>query len=598
MFERQLRPRTRIALLAGAALLLTGVALVLARPPAPAPEHHAILERIASHSDFHWDMDVSRNGTHAAYAHGYGVPGLHVIELATGAVTRVPTRRAMPRKPALSPDGRYVAFQSYGGGAALRELYLYDRVSERETVLAALDAHESYVNDPTFSPDGALLAYTRTWPQDDRWQSQLRLVELASGRDRVLYAGPARAPSFSPDGARLAFLDGANLMLTTPAGDEPRQLAAIEGSPAPSVGYPDAPVWSPDGSALAYAVEHDDCHRIHLVDAHTGATRELEAGCAIRPSWIEGGRSIAFVGLGSSTRTLHKVAVEGGPVQALGFDDGLVYQHEPAATGELVVLGMPSWSPRALWRVATEPGVQPTLIRSSLEPPLPMKWISRPRSTTVGSAGDLEIPLQIFPRTCGDGPGPAILWIHGGPNEDVAPRWYQEIQYLAALGVTVVAVNYRGSTGNGRAFRELGHDRFGQIADIAAALRYTRALDEVDGERVGVFLVSSAAYVTYQAAQADGALAALVDWVGSPNPWLGEAPPNLARLPEMLWISGTEDRITHSRRSALAGLPDASSIEHVEVAAGHAVLNLPARQASLTALRRYLARTLEPRCAD
>jgi dipeptidyl aminopeptidase/acylaminoacyl peptidase len=563
-----------------------------ARATSPAQKARA---RIAAHSDFHWNMSVAAGGRHVAYANGYGEPGLFVASLdgALPVIERIPADVAMPRDPALSPDGRMVAFQSFGDEDSLQTLHLHDRRTGRTEKVVDRDARGSLVNDPAWSRDGRFLAYTRSWP-DARgvWRTELHVIAVADRGDRRLLEGPARAPAWSPDGARLAFLSGPDLMVTDPHGSEVAPLARFGSArPAPSLASPDPPAWSPDGTTIAHAVEEDRCHRIYLVDL-SGRRRLLADECAMRPVWFPSGDRIAYLRLSGSSRTLWSRSTDGGEARRLGFADGMVYDHGFDADGAVILLGMPGDHPRALWRAAPGGGA-PSLLVSSMRPALAPRWVSRPVSTEVASTGGVRVPLQIFPRLCGEARGPALIWLHGGPREDVAPRWYQEIQYAAAMGMTVVAVNYRGSTGNGKAYRELEGDRVGQLADVVAALEHVRSRADVDPEQVYLFLISWAAALGYPVVREHPeAFAGVVDWLGSPGAIddLVERP-GLPRLPPMLWVSGTRDPITEHRRTLAARARRAGAeIEEVEIDADHAVLPGEARAAALGRLEAFLRR--------
>ncbi len=116
-------------------------------------------------------------------------------------------------------------------------------------------ANAVLVSDAQVSPDGRLVAYTRTETDlaNDAYRAAIWLVTDA-GRDQVqLTRGPGRdwAPRWSPDGRWLAFLsdrDGrkAQLYLLPVAGGEPQRLTALPGGAGPAV-------WSPDSSRLAFS---------------------------------------------------------------------------------------------------------------------------------------------------------------------------------------------------------------------------------------------------------------------------------------------------------------------------------------------------------
>ena len=87
----------------------------------------------------------------------------------------------------------------------------------------------------------------------------------------------------------------------------------------------------------------------------------------------------------------------------------------------------------------------------------------------------------------GTGPHPLIVYPHGGPI-GVADRLHfdSELQFLASLGYAVLQVNFRGSEGYGRAFREAGKRNFGRLIedDIDLALQAVLKTEPVDGERM------------------------------------------------------------------------------------------------------------------
>ncbi len=109
--------------------------------------------------------------------------------------------------------------------------------------------------DPQISPDGKTIAYVRQSADimTDRMRSTIWLVDVASGQQRPLLAGPASytSPVWSPDGSRLAYVaaDGSNPQLYV------RWMASSES--ARITGLPNSPnslVWSPDGRRIAYAM--------------------------------------------------------------------------------------------------------------------------------------------------------------------------------------------------------------------------------------------------------------------------------------------------------------------------------------------------------
>ena len=83
---------------------------------------------------------------------------------------------------------------------------------------------------------------------------------------------------------------------------------------------------------------------------------------------------------------------------------------------------------------------------------------------------------------------PYIVWVHGGPTSQVVPRLDLEKAYFTSRGIGIIDVNYGGSSGYGRAYRERLRGQWG-IVDVADAMTAALALaesGEADGKRLGI----------------------------------------------------------------------------------------------------------------
>src|SRR6202034_1023866 len=83
---------------------------------------------------------------------------------------------------------------------------------------------------------------------------------------------------------------------------------------------------------------------------------------------------------------------------------------------------------------------------------------------------------------------PLVVISHGGPTSRALPIVSLRIQYLTSRGFGVVDVNYRGSTGFGRAYRERLYGQWGivDVEDCEAAARYLAAAGRADPERFAI----------------------------------------------------------------------------------------------------------------
>lgn len=111
-------------------------------------------------------------------------------------------------------------------------------------------------------------------------------------------------------------------------------------------------------------------------------------------------------------------------------------------------------------------------------------------------AGDVIQGWLVTPD--GPGPFPTYLKVHGGPNWLYLDTWWPDVQSLVDEGFAVAMVNYRGSIGYGRAFRDhiIGNIGFPEVEDVVAGLDDLVARGVADPERVVIGGWSWGGYIT------------------------------------------------------------------------------------------------------
>lgn len=326
-------------------------------------------------------------------------------------------------------------------------------------------------------------------------------------------------PAPSPDGTRLAWIcwdhprmpwDGTELRVaalddTGPAGD-PSQQQVVMGGDTESVL---APVWRDDRS-LYVVSDRSGWWNLYLADLlnfpRALCPREEEfAG----PLWQLGLSPYAVLGDG-------RIAVTHGAgdthLGVLDPDSGeltdvdLPYQvFGPglSASGQTVatLAGGPA-IPTAVIEVTIPPASQaspatPALVRelSRSTDSLPdAAYLPVPRAAQLTEPSGSVVHALVYPpaNPAFSGPdselAPYIVWVHGGPTSQVVPRLDLEKAFFTSRGIGIIDVNYGGSSGYGRAYRERLRGQWGivDVADVMAAALALAEAGQADGKRLGI----------------------------------------------------------------------------------------------------------------
>ncbi|MGH8898393.1 MAG: prolyl oligopeptidase family serine peptidase [Egibacteraceae bacterium] len=330
---------------------------------------------------------------------------------------------------------------------------------------------------------------------------------VAAGHDFCAY------PRVSPDGERLAWTtwdhprmpwDGSELWQARirPDGtlDEPRLVA---GGPRESIFQP---AWGPDG-VLHFVSDRTGWWNLYR-DTGTGvepiAPAEAEFGM---PQWVFGMSTYAFLDDGRiacavTERGITRLGiVEDGVLRPLdlpytacvslrGRGQRLAFVAASPAQPSAVIRLDRTWSPEVVARSLT----------LDLDPDL----ISAPEPITFPTVGGATAHALYYPprnpsaEASAQERPPLLVNSHGGPTSHVPAVVSLQRVFWTSRGFAVVEVNYRGSTGYGRAYRDALAGQWGiaDVDDCIAAGRFLAERGDVDPERIAIRGGSAGGYTT------------------------------------------------------------------------------------------------------
>ena len=188
---------------------------------------------------------------------------------------------------------------------------------------------------------------------------------------------------------------------------------------------------------------------------------------------------------------------------------------------DAVVLGTTATEAAAVLAVALD-GARPA--RRLSAPPrvsVPAERAS-PAGARVAATPTHDVPGLYFPPTNPDvtpEPGrlpPLVVFCHGGPTAAAEPGYDPVVQFLTSRGIAVAAVDYRGSTGYGREYRDALRGGWGE-ADVDDCVAFARSLAHaglVDGGRMAIRGTSAGGLTALSALVRSRVFAGAVAWYG------------------------------------------------------------------------------------
>ncbi|HEV3062615.1 MAG TPA: prolyl oligopeptidase family serine peptidase [Vicinamibacterales bacterium] len=279
---------------------------------------------------------------------------------------------------------------------------------------------------------------------------------------------------------------------------------------------------SPDGKWIAFLSDRDGWDHLYVMAASAEASArepvQITKGKfeAWRPTWSPDSQRIAFDANEpdrNGTRHLYVAAINGNPAAAtitaltsgrgtniapVWSPDGkrIVYQHtDPQNSADLYVI-----DPATRQTVRLSDSMPPSIDRAALVSPEMVHY--------AGPDGQ-QVPAWLYvPKNLDRSKKhPAIVWIHGDGVNQNYDGWHVQRnyavyssfhQYLLQKGYVVIAPDYRGSIGYGRAWREgVYMDVGGKDAkDAWMVTDYLKTLPYVDMNRVGVWGLSYGGFFT------------------------------------------------------------------------------------------------------
>lgn len=395
------------------------------------------------------------------------------------------------------------------------------------------------LGSPSLSPDGRWLLFIRSYEDRDSLeivdtQGKFWPQRLVTGSDFYMQ------PVWHPQGHSIAWVewnhpnmpwDGANMCQASltflpeglPVVDE---IHHIDGDENNAVYQP---VFSPRGNALAYASEASGWWQLYLYDLDRQERSQLTDVPAehARPAWVQGlhsfdfspdGRHLYFLRNQAGFFSLWRLNLDTGVEQHLALDESYTYLEQLRVSPDGRQVALLASAGNIPQRVITcsisqgtqdvRPGQSQTHIwRRSMSAEISLAAYAAPQAIEwtgmdAGKAYGLFYPPQNL-HFESVGKPPLVVRVHGGPTSQRYAKFEKEVQFFTSRGYAVLEVNYRGSTGYGREYRDKLRGNWGiyDVEDSVSGARHLVEQGMVDGERLVIIGGSAGGFTVLKALQ-------------------------------------------------------------------------------------------------
>ncbi len=451
-----------------------------------------------------------------------------------------------------SADGRHLYFESNASGRF--NIWRAPAGGGWPVRLTVAD-ERTMLEEP--SPDGRWLLYTQDRGGDEK--PDLFLLPAGGGLARNLTSTTGvgyESIRWSPDGRRLAFaaeraapgvydvyvLEPETGEVARVAGTAPGNCARLR--------------WSADGRSLALARTRNFAnYGTSVLDLDSGTERALiaidDTTTSTPVGWTRDGRRV-IVGSNANPNGVYAIGAvsvadgsldwltlgdwETVPYDLSPVEDRMVYVRNECGThrvllrdfggdaareveiplppgvltaarfspdgARLALLHASAHSPSEIWTY--EIGARAlTQISQSLAGGLDPDDFVRPQLVVYPSFDETPIAAFVYlpPNAERDRSHPAIVYPHGGPTAQFSNGWVPQLQFLVSRGYVVIAPNFRGSTGFGRAFRlaNRGDLGGGDLRDVVSAADWLSTSGYVDPSQIAIMGRSYGGYLVLMA---------------------------------------------------------------------------------------------------
>jgi dipeptidyl aminopeptidase/acylaminoacyl peptidase len=294
------------------------------------------------------------------------------------------------------------------------------------------------------------------------------------------------------------------------------------------------PQWGQDGDLYFISDRSGWWNLYRWREGRIEAVAAMDAECATAP-WessyanyvlLPGGR----IGMTVQRGPEHQLVViePDGQIRLVELPYTSIKPYLAAVGDRIALIGSSPVRAQEIALVATDGSDRVETVRLGSGSGREQSSVSVPEVMRVAVSADVEVTVLFYPPGGGSGPAPLNVRPHAGPTYNSELRLDWEVQFFTSRGFAVAEVDYRGSTGYGRAFRKALDGNWGRmdVADCRTVASYLLAEGRALLGAVFISGASAGGYTALQAVCEDGpfSLAVARSAIVDAKRWMTTAP--------------------------------------------------------------------------
>lgn len=383
---------------------------------------------------------------------------------------------------------------------------------------------------PVESPDGSWLLYLHTYEGQD----SIAIVDttgkywpqkLVAGSDFYMQ------PCWHPGGKHFAWiswnhpfmawdsstLHTGKLSATDDQAGLPimEDVQCIAGGKEISVFQPE---FSPNGEYLAYVSDESGWWHIYLYNIQDKSICQVTSGEAEHghPAWVQGMRTFSFLPDGeglvyirnqSGFATLWHYDQRSNEHTQLDLGADYSWLEQVSVSPDGCKVALLASGPTTPGRIIVYDLLshQISIQRRSSAEVIPANYYSHAEAVKWRGFDEEEVHGLYYapknPNYSSDGKPPLLVLIHGGPTSQRMAAFYADVSYFTSRGYAVLQVNYRGSSGYGRVYRDKLRGNWGisDVEDSVSGAQYLVDQGLVDRQRLAIMGGSAGGFTVLKA---------------------------------------------------------------------------------------------------